>query len=157
MRQLLLIMLLSLSVLFSPAALRAQTEPRLLPPAQESTESTPLDAETLATYHLMFTVGGTLAAAAVTALLIDGWIVETMTLDGLTAAQASAIVAELESEGGFEAAAVLLSAVLGGIGGQQLGLWLFPDASPAPLAPGSDHRVQPTLWTPVGTRLHVPF
>jgi len=156
MRQLILTAMLLLPLVFGGPASWAQTEAQPLPPYQEDNPAPPSDAASNnATYRLLTTLAGALGAASLAAILADGWIVELMTLEGLSTAQASSVVANLESEGGLEAAVTLMSAILGGIGGDYLGQWLFPE--PALPEPTGQHKLQSTAWPVFGLRPHVPF
>ncbi|MBI1320963.1 MAG: hypothetical protein GC168_18710 [Candidatus Hydrogenedens sp.] len=87
-----------------------------------------------ASWRLLTTTLGAVAAASAVAMMIDGWAVEMMMSDGLSAEMAEEIVSDLEGHGGFEAAGVAIAGILGGVAGSQLGTLLFPppaqDATP---------------------------
>ena len=67
-------------------------------------------------YRVIATSTGVLIGAGAMSLVIDGWVTDIFMHSGnLTAAEAIEIVQDMESQGGFEAAAVLLSGLAGGL------------------------------------------
>ena len=95
-------------------------------------------------YRIIATSAGVLAGAGAMSLFIDGWVVELFQSTGnLTAREAVEIVQDIESQGGFEAAAVVLSGLAGGLIADNLylkGAAVLPGAFDSVTA-----RVQPTL------------
>lgn len=67
-------------------------------------------------YRIMAMSAGVLAGAGAMSLFIDGWVVDLFAQTGnLTTTEAIEIVQDMESQGGFEMAAILLSGVAGGL------------------------------------------
>jgi len=67
-------------------------------------------------YRIIATSAGVLAGAGAMSLFIDGWVVDLFQSTGnLTTREAVEIVQDIESQGGFEAAAVVLSGLAGGL------------------------------------------
>ena len=67
-------------------------------------------------YRIMATSAGVLAGAGAMSVFIDGWVVEAfMRNSGLTSREALELVQDFDSQSGFEAAAVVLSGLAGGL------------------------------------------
>ncbi len=67
-------------------------------------------------YRIVATSAGVLAGAGAMSLFIDGWVVEAfMGTSGLTSREALELVRDFDSQSGFEAAAVVLSGLAGGL------------------------------------------
>lgn len=67
-------------------------------------------------YRIVATSAGVLAGAGAMSLFIDGWVVDAfMGTSGLTSREAYELVQDFDSQSGFEAAAVLLSGLAGGL------------------------------------------
>ena len=67
-------------------------------------------------YRIVATSAGVLAGAGAMSLFIDGWVVEAfMNNSGLTSREAFELVQDFDSQSGFEAAAVGLSGLAGGL------------------------------------------
>jgi len=67
-------------------------------------------------YRIIATSTGVLAGAGLMSLFIDGWVLDAFTSSGgLSAREAVAVVRDLESQGGIEAAAILLAGLAGGL------------------------------------------
>ena len=67
-------------------------------------------------YRIIATSTGVLAGAGLMSLFIDGWVLDAFTSSGgLSAREAVAVVQDLESQGGIEAAAILLAGLAGGL------------------------------------------
>jgi hypothetical protein len=72
-------------------------------------------------YQVMATSLGVIAGATAMSLFIDGWVVDLFTSSsGITVAEAVELVQDLESYGGLEAAAVVLSGLAGGLIAERL-------------------------------------
>ncbi len=66
-------------------------------------------------YRIIATSAGVLVGAGLMSVFIDGWVLDAFTSSsGLTAREAATVVQDLESQGGVEAAAVLLAGLAGG-------------------------------------------
>ena len=67
-------------------------------------------------YRIVATSAGVLAGAGAMSLFIDGWVVDAfMTNSGLSSREAFELVQDFDSQSGFEAAAVVLSGLAGGL------------------------------------------
>ncbi len=67
-------------------------------------------------YRIVATSAGVLLGAGAMSLFIDGWVVDAfMTNSGLTSREAFELVQDFDSQSGFEAAAVGLSGLAGGL------------------------------------------
>ncbi len=67
-------------------------------------------------YRIIATSAGVLAGAGAMSLFIDGWVVDAfMGSSSLTSREALELVQDFDSQSGFEAAAVVLSGLAGGL------------------------------------------
>jgi hypothetical protein len=67
-------------------------------------------------YRIIASSAGVLAGAGLMSVFIDGWVLDAFTSNsGLSAREAAAVVRDLESQGGIEAAAILLAGLAGGL------------------------------------------
>ncbi len=67
-------------------------------------------------YRIVATSAGVLAGAGAMSVFIDGWVVDAfMSTSGPTSREAFELVQDFDSQSGFEAAAVLLSGLAGGL------------------------------------------
>ncbi len=67
-------------------------------------------------YRIVATSAGVLVGAGLMSVFIDGWVLDAFTSSsGLTAREAATVVQDLESQGGVEAAAILLAGLGGGL------------------------------------------
>lgn len=75
---------------------------------------------------------GAVVGATVMGVFIDGWVMEVFTSGGLSMRQAASVVQDLDSQGGFEAAAIMMSGFAGGLAADHLhstAYHLLPDLS----------------------------
>ena len=96
-------------------------------------------------YRIIATSAGVLVGAGAMSLFIDGWVTDLFRSTGnLSAREAIEIVQDIESQGGFEAAAVVLSGLAGGLIADNLylkGAAVLPgafDSATAKLQPSLD-------------------
>lgn len=85
-------------------------------------------------YRIIAISLGAVAGATAMGLFIDGWVLEMFTSGGLSMRQAVSVVRDLDSQGGFEAAAVMLGGLSGGLAADRLHTTvnhLLPDVSRA--------------------------
>jgi hypothetical protein len=67
-------------------------------------------------YRIIATSAGVLLGASAMSVFIDGWVVDTfMSSSGVTLAEAAELVQDFDSQSGFEAAAIMLSGLAGGL------------------------------------------
>jgi hypothetical protein len=67
-------------------------------------------------YRVVAASAGVLAGAGAMSVFIDGWVVDSfMRSSGMTMAEAAELVQDFDSQGGFEAAAILLAGLAGGL------------------------------------------
>lgn len=67
-------------------------------------------------YRIVATSVGVLAGAGAMSLFIDGWVVDAFTSSsGMSVSEAASVVQDLDSQGGVEAAAILLAGLGGGL------------------------------------------
>ncbi|MEI8394354.1 MAG: hypothetical protein WCF85_06430 [Rhodospirillaceae bacterium] len=100
-------------------------------------------------YRIGATSAGVLAGAGLMSWFIDGWVIEAFTgSGGLSSADAFELVHELDSHVGFEAAAVVLSGLAGGLIADSLyrqGVIFWPG-----LVESVDHTLKPPLAAVTG-------
>ena len=95
-------------------------------------------------YRIVATSAGVIAGAGAMSLFIDGWVVDTfMGTSGLTSREAFELVQDFDSQSGFEAAAVILSGLAGGLIAD--GLYV----KGAAVLPGAVDSVNATLGPPL--------
>ena len=67
-------------------------------------------------YRIIATSAGVVVGAGLMSVFIDGWVLEAFTSSsGMSAREAAAVVQDLESQGGVEAAAIILAGLAGGL------------------------------------------
>ncbi len=67
-------------------------------------------------YRIIATSVGVLAGAGAMSLFIDGWVIDAFTSSsGMSVREAAEVVQDLDSQGGIEAAAILLAGLGGGL------------------------------------------
>ncbi len=95
-------------------------------------------------YRIVATSAGVLVGAGAMSLFIDGWVVDTfVSTSGLTSREAFELVQDFDSQSGFEAAAVVLSGLAGGLIAD--GLYVKGAAA----LPGAIESVNATLGPPL--------
>ena len=95
-------------------------------------------------YRIVATSAGVLAGAGAMSLFIDGWVVDAfMSTSGLTSREAFELVQDFDSQSGFEAAAVVLSGLAGGLIAD--GLYV----KGAAVLPGAVESINATLAPPL--------
>ncbi len=95
-------------------------------------------------YRIVATSAGVLAGAGAMSVFIDGWVVDAfMGTSGLTSREAFELVQDFDSQSGFEAAAVILSGLAGGLIAD--GLYVKGAAA----LPGAIDSVDATLRPPL--------
>jgi len=95
-------------------------------------------------YRIVATSAGVLAGAGAMSLFIDGWVVDAfMSNSSLSSREAFELVQDFDSQSGFEAAAVVLSGLAGGLIAD--GLYL----KGAAVLPGAIDSVDATLRPPL--------
>jgi len=134
----------ALLALASPAGSPARADTPGAKPSATAHPTTPSAEEywngTGGIYRIVAMSAGVLAGAGAMSLFIDGWVVDLFARTGnLTTGEAVEIVQDMESQGGFEAAAILLSGVAGGLIADNLYL------KGAALMPGVDDALRPPL------------
>lgn len=109
-----------LLALAAPGARPALADAPLAKPSATAHPETPEEDATWTgtggIYRIMAMSAGVLAGAGAMSLFIDGWVVELFQRTGnMTATEAIEIVQDIDSQGGFEAAAIVLSGLAGGL------------------------------------------
>ena len=95
-------------------------------------------------YRIVATSAGVLAGAGAMSLFIDGWVVDAfMGSSGLSSREAFELVQDFDSQSGFEAAAVILSGLAGGLIADNL----YVEGAAA--LPGALESVNATLGPPL--------